>query len=133
MHNARIAPRSSLQQSCILTSKVMLFITGTPGVRLYGLDIRPVQEPTALLVVNHKGAISHASASMGAMLGYGSKALAKMQLEDIIPVPYAQLHKGWIKVCTLQCSMHTTCRAITLLCLACLPHQQAMHTSSFMH
>jgi hypothetical protein len=71
---------------------------GTPSVRLYRLDVRPLQEPTALLVVNHKGSISHASASLGALLGYSSKALAKMQLEDIIPVPYQQLHKGWIKV-----------------------------------
>jgi hypothetical protein len=60
--------------------------------------VRLVGEPAALLVVNHKGSISHASASLGALLGYSSKALAKMQLEDIIPVPYAQLHKGWIKV-----------------------------------
>jgi PAS domain S-box-containing protein len=65
---------------------------------MYRLDVRPVQEPAALLVVNHKGAISHASASLGALLGYSSKALAKMQLEDIIPVPYAQLHKSWVKV-----------------------------------
>jgi hypothetical protein len=72
--------------------------TGTENVRLLRVEVRLVGEPAALLVVNHKGAISHASASLGALLGCSSKALAKMQLEDIIPVPYAQLHKGWVKV-----------------------------------
>ena len=71
---------------------------GTENVRVLRLEVRLVVEPTALLVVDHKGSISHASASLGALLGYSSKALAKMNLEDIIPVPYAQLHKGWIKV-----------------------------------
>ena len=79
---------------------------GTPGVRLYRLDVHPVLEPAALLVVNHKGAISHASASLGELLGYSSKALTKMTLEDIIPVPYAQLHKGWIKVGSDVISLH---------------------------
>jgi hypothetical protein len=77
---------------------ITLASAGTPNIRVLRLEVRLVGEPAAVLVVNHKGSISHASASLGALLGYSSKALAKMQLEDIIPVPYQQLHKGWIKV-----------------------------------
>lgn len=50
-------------------------------------------------MVNHKGAIHHVNGSVAALLGYSSsKALMELQLEEIIPVPYAQLHKNWIKV-----------------------------------
>lgn len=72
--------------------------SGTDSQRLLRIEVRLAKEPSALMVVNHKGSIIHASAALGSLLGYNARAVEKMVLEDIVPVPYAQLHKNWIKV-----------------------------------
>jgi len=51
------------------------------------------------MVLDHRGRIVYATAALGALLGFSSKQLATMDLQAIVPPPYAQLHTGFLKVC----------------------------------
>jgi hypothetical protein len=51
----------------------------------------------ALMVVNHKGRIVYATSPLGNMLGFPPKQLAAMDLQAIIPPPYAYLCGNFLK------------------------------------
>lgn len=52
----------------------------------------------SLMVVNHRGRIVYATNALGAMLGIPAKQLTSLDLQAIVPPPYAQLHTGFLKV-----------------------------------
>lgn len=55
------------------------------------------------MVVNQKGRIVYATSALGSMLGLPARQLATMDLQSMVPPPYAQLHTGFLKVCTCTC------------------------------
>jgi hypothetical protein len=71
---------------------------GTPDQRILVFCVRCLADPMALMVVDHKGRIAHATSQLGALLGYPLATLQGMTLQQLVPPPYAQLHTGWMKV-----------------------------------
>ena len=53
----------------------------------------------AVMTVDHRGRIVYATSQLGALLGYGARQLAAMELAAVVPPPYSQLHAGFMKVC----------------------------------
>jgi hypothetical protein len=51
-----------------------------------------------LLVTSQKGAIVYATSPLAKMLGYPVKTLTTMQVRNLMPQPYSDLHAGWLKV-----------------------------------
>jgi hypothetical protein len=71
---------------------------GTVDQRILVFNVRCLADPMALMVVDHKGRIAHATSQLGTLLGYPLATLQGMTLSQIVPPPYAQLHTGWMKV-----------------------------------
>lgn len=77
---------------------ITLEAAGTDEHRILIFNIKCSLETVPMMLVNNRGHICYANAQLSAMLKYPRKTLTKMDLQAIIPAPYAQLHKGWMKV-----------------------------------
>jgi hypothetical protein len=81
------------------------------------VSLRCVSDSLALLVTDGKGRINFATSQLAGLLGYSSaKVLTDgMNLAGLLPLPYSQLHSGFMKVrarrtaCTLRCAITTVC------------------------
>jgi hypothetical protein len=63
------------------------------------VSLRCIADSLALLVTDAKGRIHFATSQLGAVLGYSAKALTNgMNLAGLLPLPYSQLHSGFMKV-----------------------------------
>jgi PAS domain-containing protein len=81
---------------------------GTDDQRLLVMLVRCLGDSSPMMVVDHKGRICYANSQLSSMLGYNAKVLSTLELNAIIPLPFAQMHTNWIKVrrvgwCTWGC------------------------------
>lgn len=103
--------RTKLQHKYIepLEVDIAVRLAGTPSARLLTLVARRVQvDSDMLMVVNRKGQLMYATQHLALMLGY--KQLDKLQLSDLLPAPFAQLHPGWMKALPVKVPP-ASCRA----------------------
>ena len=73
---------------------------GSDDQRILVISVRCLAAALALMVVDHKGRIVHATTQLGVLLGYNITTLQEMTLAQVIPPPYSQLHASWTKVRT---------------------------------
>jgi transcriptional regulator with PAS, ATPase and Fis domain len=73
---------------------------GTQEARIFIMVVRIMVDDQALMVVDQKGKIVHATKELGSLLGYNTRDLIKMDLTSLMPAPISHLHTGWIKVRT---------------------------------
>lgn len=66
--------------------------------RSIALCVRVLTEASAVMVVDHKGRILHATGKLSNLLGHPVAALVKMELNALIPQPICQMHGSWFKV-----------------------------------
>lgn len=57
-----------------------------------------ITEPTAVMVLDHKGRVLHATAKLASLLGHPMAKLTKMELNNLLPQPICQMHGAWFKV-----------------------------------
>lgn len=62
------------------------------------LHARILTEATAVLVVDKKGRIQHATTKLASLLGYPVHKLCTMELNALLPQPTCQMHGAWFKV-----------------------------------
>lgn len=55
-------------------------------------------ESTAVMVLDHKGRVLHATAKLASLLGHPMSKLTKMELNNLLPQPICQMHGAWFKV-----------------------------------
>lgn len=55
-------------------------------------------EATAVMVVDHKGRLVHATAKLSMLLGHPVANLTKMKLNALLPQPICQMHGACFKV-----------------------------------
>jgi hypothetical protein len=87
------------------------------------LHVRVLSPPTAVMVVDHKGRILHATAKLSSLLGHPVLNLVKMELNQLLPQPICQMHGAWFKVGTpedsnkqcLHVFLPTICTPLLLL------------------
>lgn len=95
---------------------------GTEAQPLMVMVVRRINDTAPFMVTDQKGKIVHATSDLAKLLGYGKKQLCSMELTDLLPPPFAQLHKPWVQVspCTI------------LLCTGPMRNQSvcASHTNS---
>lgn len=60
------------------------------------------------MVVDHRGRIPFATNQLASLLGYPLRTLTNMELANLIPAPYGQLHANFLKV---RCRGRTLCLA----------------------
>jgi PAS domain S-box-containing protein len=64
--------------------------------------VRRTSEAVPLLVTDQRGKVVHATSALAQLLGYSKAQLVTMELTDLLPPPYAQLHKAWVQVRTTR-------------------------------
>lgn len=96
-----------------------MFCAGTDTQRLLVLHIAHSGEVAPVLVLDHKFNITYATADLAAMLGYTTKQMTHLSLEDILPSPFGPLHRQWA-TCHKHVPPATSCRAgqVVSLCSA---------------
>jgi hypothetical protein len=63
------------------------------------VSLRCIADSLALLVTDAKGRIHFATSQLAGMIGYSPKVLTDgMNLAGLLPLPYSQLHSGFMKV-----------------------------------
>jgi hypothetical protein len=77
---------------------VSVGLGGTATERVLVLAVKCVVPPGMLMVVDHKGRITHATTGLAALLGFPLRQLVGMDVASLIPPPYSQLHAGFYKV-----------------------------------
>lgn len=62
--------------------------------------MRCISDSLALMVTDAKGRIGFATSNLATMLGYNVRSLSDggMNLNALLPLPYSQLHAGYMKV-----------------------------------
>ncbi len=50
------------------------------------------------MVVDHRGRVCWGTSQLAELLGYPLKTLLGLELQAIMPPPYAQLHRTWMRV-----------------------------------
>eukprot|EP00882_Tetradesmus_deserticola_P031440 GHRQ01035550.1.p2 GENE.GHRQ01035550.1~~GHRQ01035550.1.p2 ORF type:complete len:113 (+),score=55.54 GHRQ01035550.1:50-388(+) len=96
--------------------QVSVELGGTDDQRLLVVKLRCMSDSLALLVTDAKGRICFATSQLAGMLGYNAKVLTDgMNLAGLLPLPYSQLHSGFMKVSALRSSAvtasHCSCGA----------------------
>jgi hypothetical protein len=62
------------------------------------MAVRRTSDAVPLLVTEQRGRVVHATSDLAKLLGYSKKQLCAMELPELLPPPFAQLHKTWIQV-----------------------------------
>ncbi len=89
--------------------------------------VRRTTDVIPLMATDQKGKITHATSDLGKLLGYSKKQLCSMDLTDLLPPPFAQLHKPWVQVsvaessCALSC-MHVNHPTMPATSIFVMPH-----------
>jgi hypothetical protein len=93
------------------------------------LHVLVLNPPTAVMVVDHKGRILHATAKLSSLLGHPVLNLVKMELNQLLPQPICQMHGAWFKVGTPEDSnnffphsayRYCCCYIFSACCVLCL-------------
>ena len=71
---------------------------GTAEARILIVVIRCLIDDQALMVVDQKGKIVHATKELGGLLGYKPRDMISMDATSLMPSPISHLHTGWMKV-----------------------------------
>lgn len=87
--------------------------------RSFILHVRVLTPPAAIMVVDHKGRILHATAKLSSLLGHQVANLVKMELNQLLPQPICQMHGAWFKVRDRMCHAHNCARVNDRCCYRC--------------
>ena len=60
--------------------------------------VRRTSDAVPLLVTEQRGRVVHATSDLAKLLGYSKKQLCSMELPELLPPPFSQLHKTWVQV-----------------------------------
>lgn len=71
---------------------------GTEDQRILVMQVKCLADSMSMMVADHRGRIAFVTSKLCQMLGYSVKTLTNMDLQAILPPPFAQLHVGWMKV-----------------------------------
>lgn len=71
---------------------------GSSPPRHAPLPAQCVVDAGALMVVDRRGRIPFATTQLASLLGFPLRSLINMELANLIPAPYGQLHAGFLKV-----------------------------------
>lgn len=67
------------------------------------LELKCIADTLAVMATDTKGRIQFATSQMAEMLGYSVKTMTTgMNINSLLPPPYAQLHSSFMKVSELQ-------------------------------
>jgi hypothetical protein len=69
------------------------------------MSARVLAEAAAVMVVDHKGRILHATAKLAQMLGVPVAKMTKMELSALLPQPVTQMHGAWFKVLLVEAAI----------------------------
>jgi hypothetical protein len=83
---------------CHCIDVTLICPAGTEAQPLMVMVVRRTSDTAPLMVTDQKGKIMHATSDLAKLLGYGKKQLCSMELTDLLPPPFAQLHKPWVQV-----------------------------------
>jgi hypothetical protein len=83
------------------------------------LHAHVLTEPTAVMVLDHKGRIQHATAKLAGLLGYPVSKLRSLDFDTLLPQPICQMHGTWFKVgasgqcvCSIPGTVLPTCSTL---------------------
>jgi hypothetical protein len=85
-----------------------------PCSRAIIVHARVLTEASAVMVVDHKGRLLHATAKLATLLGQSVSNLSKMELNALLPQPICQMHGAWFKVTV--CATQDLCHMCSLHC-----------------
>lgn len=57
-----------------------------------------VSESQATMAIDHRGRVVYATEKLSCMLGYPRSSLLKMDMNNLMPPPYSQMHGAWFRV-----------------------------------
>lgn len=69
------------------------------------LHAHVLTDSTAVMVLDHKGRIQHATAKLAGLLGYPVSKLRSLDFNTLLPQPVCQMHGAWFKVSALGQSL----------------------------
>lgn len=88
-----------------------LRIQGTETTRIIAVDLRLTDEAKAMIfTVTSTGKIIYSNAQVALKLGYGDKDMRKVDVQDLMPLPYSLMHAHWLKGRQVSSTLATSCR-----------------------
>jgi transcriptional regulator of aromatic amino acid metabolism len=71
---------------------------GSAGNRILVACMRRLQEPRAVVAIDHRGCIAFATAAVSSILGHRPAELRGREFRALLCPPYNALHTKWLRV-----------------------------------